>query len=341
MKATRPQIERALDRAEADFRLFLLYGPDESGSAALAGRLAKAVGGGAERIDLTGSELKADPAALADQAAAISLFGDPRWIRVEPAGDESLAAVEALLEAPAAGNPVAMVAGNLRKDSKLLKLALASPMVLVFASYAPEGAEADRLAQQMAREAGLMMRPDVAQRLAKATGGDRALLAREIEKLALYADAAPDRPGEIDHEALDDLGAAIDEGDLSRLVGAVLSGRPADADAEMARLGGEGLAGIPVARALLRRLMLLAGLRSQMANGETLSGVMASAGKSIFWKEKDEVQAQLARWTPEAIARAVDRLGEAERQIKASGTVGTVLLDEELLAIARHAQRLR
>ncbi|PTQ13386.1 DNA polymerase III subunit delta [Sphingomonas oleivorans] len=340
MKAQRNQIERALDTADPACRLFLLYGPDESGSRALGQRLAKAVGGDAERIDLTGAALKADPARLSDEAAAISLFGGARWIRVEPAGDEIMEAVSALLEAPSAGNPVVVLAGALRKESKLLKLALAHPAVLAFASYVPEGRDADQLVLQLAREAGLRMRPDVGRRLAGATGGDRALIAREIEKLALYVDAAPDRPGEIDHEALDALGAASEEGDLGRLVGAVFSGRPDAVDAELRRLAGEGIEGVALIRATLRRLLLLAELRAQVAAGASVDAVMAGAGRALFWKEKPEIAQQLARWTPHAIETALGRLAEAERQVKASGTVGAVAVSEELMAISRHAARL-
>jgi DNA polymerase-3 subunit delta len=341
VKAQRAQIERALAAPQPEQRLFLLHGPDESGSRELAGRLAKALGPEAERIDLSGSELKGDPARLADEAASISLFGGARFIRVEPAGDEILAAVEALLEAPSAGNPVVAVAGALRKESKLLKFALASPAILAFASYPPEGGDADRLAQNMAREAGLRITADVARRLASGTAGDRALLAREIEKLALFVDAAPDQVREIDHDALDLLGAASEEGDLSRLVDGVLSGRSEAVDAEIAILAGEGIEGIAIIRALLRRLHLLAQLSAEIAEGRSVEEVMASSGKSLFWKEKPEVSRQLARWKPEAIATAIERLGAAERLVKTNSTLGALAVEAELLAISRHAARLR
>ena len=341
MKAQRGQIERALGAPQPDQRLFLLHGPDESSSRELAARLGKALGPDVERIDLTGPGLKADPARLSDEAASISLFGGARYILVDPAGDEILDAVTALLENPSAGNPVVAIAGTLRKDSKLLKLALASPLVLAFASYVPEGRDADQLAMTMARELGLKMPPDVARRLAAATGGDRALLARELEKLALFIDAAPGGQAEIDHEALDALGAATDEGDLGRLVNAVLSGHPDRADAELAALAGEAIEGIPVIRALLRRLLLLAQLRAETAQGKSIDAVMASAGNALFWKEKDEVVRQLARWDPETIAAAINRLGEAERLVKASGSLGSIAVEEELLTISRRAARMR
>lgn len=341
MIAKRPEVERALDGAGAGYRLILLYGPDESGSRALADRLGKARGTDAERIDLSGATLKADPARLADEASAISLFGTPRYIRVEPAGDEIIEAVTALLELPADGDPVVVVAGALRKDAKLVKLAGSSPAILACASYVPEGADADRIANSMARDAGLLITPDVARRLAIACNGDRAILASEIGKLALFVDAAPDRPRELGHDALDALGAASEEGDMGKLVDAVLDGRLDAVDTALTQLAAEGIEGIPLARAMLRRLHQLAEFRSEVARGNSISSVMASRGKSLFWKDKEAVERQLSRWNPAGLATAIERLMAAERQLKASGTAGPVLLDEELFAIGRAARKMR
>ena len=337
MIAKRPELERALDAGGAHHRLILLYGPDEAGSRALADRLGKALGAGAERIDLTGATLKADPARLADEAGAISLFGDKRFIRIEPAGDEICDAVVALAERTSEGNPVVAVAGALRKDAKLLKLVSADPSMIAFASYVPEGADAERLAGTLAREAGLIITPDIARRLASAAGGDRAILAQEIEKLALFADAAPERPREIGHEALDALGAAVQEGDMSRLVDAVLDGRLPAIQAALAQLSIDGISGVPLIRALLRRMLQVAEMRGEF---EGARNAMASSSKSLFWKEKQSVERQSARWRPDAIERVVTRLTAIERGIKASGSLGPLLLDEELFAIGRVAQRM-
>ena len=76
MKANEAQAKAALDRPSPDIRLYLLHGPDEAGAAALAQRLAKALGPAAERVDLDAATLKSDPARLADEAASASLFGD-------------------------------------------------------------------------------------------------------------------------------------------------------------------------------------------------------------------------------------------------------------------------
>ena len=340
MKASKAQIEAAL-AAPGGTRFFLLHGPDDSGSRALVRALADAMGPAAERIDLTGAELKADPARLADEAAAISMFGDARWIQIEPAGDELAEALEALLAAPAAGNPVVAVAGGLKPASKLLKLALAAPQALAFASYVPDARDAGRLTLEMARGEGLILRPDVAHRIAEACSGNRALIGQELAKFALYAGASPEGPREIDHDVVDALGADSDEGDLSRLVDSAAGGDAPALAAELARLRAEGQEGITLIRAMLRRMALLARLRAEVEQGNSVGAVMASSGKSLFWKEKDAIGRQLGRWRSGLIAKAMSRLLEAERQVKAAGGVGPLAADEELLAICRQAARLR
>ncbi len=341
MKANRAQVERGLADPPAEIRFFLLHGPDEAGSRALTRRLAAAIGEGAERIDLTGAELKADPARLADEAAAISMFGDRRWIRVEQAGDEIVAAVQALLDTPAAGNPVVIVAGALKPASALLKLALAAPAALAFASYPPDAGQADRLVAELGRGLGLRLDPDVAARIAEASGGNRAVIEQELAKYALYADASTEAPREIGHDLVDAIGAGADEGDLSRLVDSAVGGDGAALEAEIARLRAQGQEGITLIRAVLRRLLLLARLRAQVEAGSSVGAVMASSGKSLFWKEKDAVGWQLARWRAALLAKAVSRLIEAERQVMAPGGAGIVAADAELFAIARQAARLR
>ena len=341
MKANRAQVERTLKAPGEDVRFFLLFGPDEAGSRALGKVLAAAIGAGAERIDLAGSELRSDPARLSDEAASLSLFGGARYIWVEPAGDEVAEAAQGLVDAARAGNPVVIVAGALKPASRLLKLALAAPCAMAFASYVPEGAEADKLVIEMARRLGLGLRPDVARKIANASGGNRAIFAQELEKLALFVDADPERPQQVSHEVLELVGAAAEEGDLSRLVDCASSGDGAGLQAELLRLSNEGIEGISLIRAMTRRMMLLARLRAGVENGNSVDSVMASQGKSLFWKEKPVVSQQLGRWRSELIAKSIERLLEAERQVKASGGVGPLAVNEEMLALCRQAARLR
>lgn len=341
MKANRSQIEKALDAPPGDIRLFLLYGPDEAGSLALMKRLERAMGEGAERIDLDGAGLRGDPARLADEAAALSMFGDKRWIRVSAAGEESVAAVDALLGAAQAGNPVIVIAGAIKNTSKLAKLCLDHPMAMAYASYAPDEREAAQIAVGLAREQGLRLPPDIARRIADGTGNDRALMAGEIEKLALFLDAAPDRPAEATMEAYDALSAEAVEADTGPLVNAVMEGNVDALHHELALLAAGGTALAAVTRPLLSRAMLIAAIHGEAERGGGLDRAIEAQGKAIFWKDKGHVQRQVRAWPLASVARLVHRLLEAERATRTSHGPGDVAVRQHLLAVARQAARGR
>lgn len=341
MKANANEIARALDAANGPVRFFLLYGPDEAGSAALARRLERAMGQEAERIDLDGSTLKADPARLVDEAASISLFGGRRWIRIQPAGDEIASAVASLLDADVAGNPVVALAGALKPSSPLVKLALDHKLALAHPSYVPDARDAAQIAETLAREAGLRLPRDLGRTLAISCSNDRSIMAQEIEKLALYLDAAPDRPAEATAEALEAIGASNPDGELSKLVDAIMGGQPGRVGAEVARLGQSGIAGIPVLRALFRRLILLAALRRDIDGGQSPAAAVEARGKAIFFKEKPAITDQASRWPADRLAALADKLLAAERALKSSGTAGDILAEAEMLTISRFAARRR
>lgn len=341
MKANRAEIERALAAPPAHIRLFLLYGPDEGESLALARLLERAMGAEAERVDLDGATLKADPARLSDEAASISLFGDKRFVSLSITGDECFPAIEALLDGDVAGNPVVAVAGALRPTSLLLKRALADPAVLACISYALDPERAAPLAAAMAREVGVRLEMDAARHIAGAAANDRAIMVQEVEKLALYLDAAPDRPVTADMAALEAIGAGEGEAELSRVVDATLGGNPAETAREIAQLSEQGVTGIPAIRALAKRVQLLVRLATQVARGADARAVVEAQGKAIFWKEKASVERQLKRWSPERLATLADRLLTAERAIKSAGSPGDIMANVEMITVSRAAQRSR
>lgn len=343
MKADFATIQRALDAPGDTTRLILLHGPDESGTNALAARLAKAMGDAAERTDFSGDQLARDPAALPDAAASISLFGDRSWIRVAPAGEEVLPAVEALLALPRAGNPVVMIAGSLRKTSKLLTACLGHPAALCLASYPPAERDSLQIVAQMARERGLLVDQGIARRIVESSGGDRAVMAGEVEKLALYHDAVPEAPVAASHEALDALSSESAEGDAPVLAGLALAGDVNALTHALPRfraLGGS-LAG--VLRIALQKAMTVAEIRAGLDSGTQREGALRANGRPLWKGEADEMGRLLRLWPGEAIARGIQRLAAAERASRSgnSGGIGETLIAQELLMIARQASRRR
>jgi DNA polymerase-3 subunit delta len=285
--------------------------------------------------------VKSDPAALADEAGAMALFGGKRAIWIEPAGDEIAEGVAALLDAPASESAVVALAGALRKTSALLKLAEAHPAALSHCSYVPEGRDMERVVADLAHQVGLRVMPDLAQRLASAANSNQAIAAQELEKFALFLGADPSSPRELDHATVDLLGADAAEGDLMRLGDLALAGRMDELLEELSRLPHGGSEAVPILRALQRRLLMLAPLRARVERDERVDAVMTSMGKALFWKDKPLVQRLLSTWSAERLAEAAARVSALERQVMLSPVSDEAALGEALVTIARAAGRGR
>lgn len=338
MKASKATIGRTVDQPSGDLRFYLFHGPDEAQSRALAMRLAESLG--AAKFLLAGGTIKSDPASLADEAGALSLFGGKRLVWIEPATKDIEEGVAALLEGPPTESPVVAIAGALLKTSALLKLAETSPRAIAFAAYAPEGQDAERMVVEVARRYGLKMSPSVASRLADSAANDQAIVAQELQKLALYVDASPNAPKELDHSAIDEVGADNAEHDFQRLADLALGGELDELARELAVLPVGGSEGIPVVRSLQRRILMLAPLRARVERGERVDNVMTSSAKALFWKDKSKVQGMLAKWSAANLATIALRASELERSLIFTPVPEREALGEELLAIARKARTL-
>ena len=98
---------------------------------------------------------------------------------------------------------------------------------------------------------------------------------------------------------------------------------------------------IPIVRALQRRLLQLAPMRARVECGEVAGGVLASPGKSLFYKDKPLMQRLLSSWNAEGIAQAMERSAALERASMLSDEPPIAALSEELVTIARQAGRRR
>lgn len=319
-----------------DVRLFLMHGSDESVAEDAARQLAKAVGDGAERVDMDSSEIKSDPAKLLDEAASISLFGDKRYIRLRIVRDDALPAIENLLNADTAGNPVIATAGNLTKANKIRKLAEGSGKAMAMGCYPPDEKDVVARIMERAKEQGLKLDRPLARQIYAATHGDVFLAEMEVEKLVLYTDAAPDRPREADGAMLAALGAETAEEDINALLHAVLAGESAELGAELRRAAYLNLNAVRIVKAMERRSNQLLSLRARMGRAGNARAAV-EADRSIFWKERDAIARELALWTAPRLTRLNQRLIALEGAIMANHTLADTLLGHELSAICQAA----
>jgi len=343
MKSVKPADLERQTRLDPAVRLILLTGPDEATMAAVASHLIGLAGKEAERLDLSGSQLSQDPSLLAAEAASMSLFSPSRIIRLEisGSGDDSLAAVEALLAADTAINPVIATGVSVTAKSKLVKLVEGSNQAVAAICYQPDRRALVGIAMSAAQDEGLRLANGEAQLLVDLVSGDQALMRREIEKIALYLDAAPDRQRQVTPADIAALGAATHEEDVSECINVALGGKVRELPDMLSKAAAVGVAEIRIIRALGIRAMQLARLRDEVDAGAHPATVVSARSSGVFWKEQSAVTAQLHIWDSLRIARLMTRLLDCERALKTSGTAGAVLFRKLMTDIAHQAARAR
>jgi DNA polymerase III subunit delta len=340
MKIETRAVPGFLKKPDPAIRAILLFGPDSG----LVRERAEAIGKSIvpdladpfRVADIAPETLKDDPARLADEAAAISMMGGRRLIRVRGAGAETAIAAKNLLEDPKGDGLVVIEAGDLDSKNALRKLfeAAGTKNGAALPCYRDEGASlAKTIADQFAAE-GVKATGDAVEWLAGRLGSDRAITRAEISKLALYAGKGGTIALE-DARALIGDSADLDLDDLARATGL---GDMAALDRAFAKLDGEGGSPVMIVRAIARHFLRLQTAAGHMARGLDPDAAMGKLFPPVFWKEKDPFKTQLGRWPLPKLQAALDRLLDAEIQCKSSGAMPADLIAERcLLALAQMA----
>jgi DNA polymerase III subunit delta len=320
--------------------VFFFCGPDEGAVQDAANRILSLLPDPGEKVEFTGAELRRDVARLGDEARSTSLFGDRRYLWVRASGDEAHDALEALL----AGErlwPVIVQAPGATDKGRCAKLLEKRADALVAMFYPPDLRSVTQSVRAMANAAGLRMTDDLAERVAAASGLDTRLAQSEITKLALYLDAAAERPRSADMAAFAAIGAATQDDGLGPIVNAVLGGDVARLGEELRRIDHLGLNPVGLLLAVERRAAQLAGLAARMDPRDDPRSFIESekAARRVFWKDAEDLTRQLARWRGPALERLVDRLVSLHRQLLANSAHAQLLLTQGLAEIARVAAK--
>ena len=333
MKVDQGRLRQAMAKRSPAVRLYLLHGSDEAAAAAAVYHLAEAMGPEAERVDLDGAALRKEPGRLADEAASPSLFGTPRYIRVANVGEDALEALDLLLAGDGGDVPVIALAPSVKASGRIVKLATEAAGAMACAFYPPTAAEAERLAVSIAHEAGLIVEPSLARQLVEIGGGERAVMVSEIAKLALYLDAAPERPQSLDETTIAALRADHGEPSTTDLVAALIDGEAPTLGVLLERAHEDGASAVTWLRAAARRLLSLAEMRAAIDAGEPPTAVMKK--HRVFFREEASTLAALRRWSPAMLARALHQVRSAERAVMGGSAAGAVIAETAVLTIAR------
>ncbi len=345
VKATQKDFARGLPKSTLQASIFFFCGPDEAGASAAAGKVIAALPDPGEKVEISGGDLKRDPAMLGDEARSSSLFGDSRHVLVRASGDEAHDALKALIETGEAGAgdaaPVLVVATSATDKSRTAKLLEKRPDALVAMFYPPDLMSVAGSVRAMADAAGLRLGGDLAERIARGAGLDVRLAQSEVDKLALYMDASPQAPKTASVEDHAEIGAATEEDGFNPVVNAVLGGELGKLPGEIRRMKELGLNPVGLLLALERRTAQLTSINAKLGPRGSIDnlGRGEKAQLGIFWKEERDIRQQLAHWPRAKLDRLIPRLIALHRSLLANSQAAELLLAQDLTEIARFAAK--
>lgn len=337
MKIQAGRADGFVARPPAECRALLLYGPDAGLVRERLTAATKAIAQDASdpfRVaELSPSSLKDDPARLGDEAAALSLTGGQRVVRVLNAPDSLAGLIGDFLAHPKGEALVIVTAGELGPKSPLRKMFEDEPKAAAIACYADEGQGLDSLITQHLAKQNIRINADALQLLAGRLGSDRMMVRSELDKLALYIGAA----GTV---SLADIEAAMGDGaeaTQDELSMAVLSGDQAAAQTALERLFREGTAPVGILRSVGRQVQRLHLASGQVRLGKSPEQAIDSLRPPVFFKYKPVMTQQVRQWTVERLGQAMDLLLQAEMDCKTTGMPAEAVCGRALMQITRAA----
>ena len=335
MKLSGKQAEAFIKSPDGTVRAVLLYGPDaglrRERSAAL---LAAVVSDPADPFcvsEISAGQLKDDPARLADEAAALTFGGGRRFVRVRDASDKLAPVLKEFLAHSPGEAFVVIEADDLPARSALRKLFETDKRTAAaIACYHDDARGLEAVVRGFFADAGVGITREAIGFLSSQLGGDRELTRRELEKVMLFKGG----DGEITLEgaeacvgdsallSLDDVALATAGGNLTAL------------ERALGRSFKEGNAPVTVLRSVARHFQRVHAVAG--ASG-SIEEAMRRLRPPVFWKTEAAFKAQAAAWRPAGLAKAMDKLMEAEAACKRSGAPAELLASRALLEIAANA----
>ena len=338
MTAVKPaDVDAFVARPDPKRPVVLVFGPDAGLVSERVNALIKAsvddVNDPFSLVRLEAEELSANPARLVEEAQTIPLFGGRRAVWAK-AGSRNIApAVEAVLALPASECRVVIEAGDLRRNAPLRVVCERAKNAAALPCYADTERDLARLIDTEMRAAELVLKPDARAMLIPLLGGDRAASRNELRKLALYARGR----GEVD---VDDVTAVVSDASalaLDDLVDTAFAGRPADLEAQLAKVRAAGSPVGSIFFAAQRQLAQLHRWRTAIEAGASFS--IDSLQPPLHFRRKSLVEVALKQWNAARLAAAMAELADAVLASRKMPALADTIAERALLSLAVRARR--
>ena len=314
------------------WRVILLHGEDTGMIYEHAQNATRQVAGSVDDPFLVAVLDKSVHDRLEEEAAALSLMGGRRVVRVREAGDTLLKAVTALLEMKT-DTLVVLEAPGLPSRSRLRALIEKHPDCASFGCYPEEGRSLEATITRILAQHKINIDRDALHWLTGQLSADRVAARSEVEKLALYA-------ADTGKLTLHDIQACI--GDAASVSAedaafAATTGRRAEADLATERALAEGTNCVSLARAFLSHLHRLQRVQAAIREGANRADALKLLRPPVFFKRTADFNRSLDVWSLPALAEALRETQALELACKQTGAPDQLLCKRYVATLAARA----
>ncbi len=352
MKIAARQLPAFLTNAPKEVRAVLVYGQNEglvkAHAKTLGTLIAPDLSDPFNVVQMTADSIKESPARFFDEAAAMSLMGGQRLLRIEDGNDGITAYLKEYLENPSPDCFIVVETGELKGTSSLRKLFEGHKNAAAVACYMEEQRNVGAKIRDICQHAGYGIDRDAQLILSSALAGDTGLLVSELQKLLTYKGLDPNFDGfqgeplrkKIGDITLDDIFACnpnMRSYSLDEMINAAALGQASLAYNITQKVLLEGVPGIVILRALQRHFRRLYITTARMRDGESQMEAVKALRPPLFFKYENEFNAQLRKWPMARLEAVLTNIAQAESRSKQSGENAETLCAHLILGIARAA----
>ena len=320
-----------------NLKVALIFGPDAGLVHERAEKLARTVVADLTDpflvTDLDESTIIADNARLFDEAAALSMLGGRRVVRVRGAGNNLAKLFESFLADHMGDALVVVEAGDLAKGTGLRRLFEEDDHAAAIPCYADNARDLYDVVRSAMKEYSVGIAPDAVEEAVSRLGSDRGITRKELEKLALYAGGKQISREDVRAVMGDEAEARVEEvcdaaglGDLARLDLALERYFTADGNP------------VAVLRNAMGHFQKLALTRTFTARGEPIDVAIKRLRPPMHFSRVTSFKGQANNWSEERLAEALDILLDAEAMCKTTAVPAEAACGRALFNVAAMAR---
>lgn len=284
--------------------------------------------------DLDDATLAQDPARLADEAAAISMLGGRRVVRVRGATNGLAKIFETYLDDPKGDALIVVEAGDLAKGAALRKVFEEADNAGAIACYPDTARDLPDVVRESLKAEGLTISGEALADAVSRLGSDRGVTRKELEKLALYCRGQTS-------VSLDDVRAAMGDEAEARVEEACDAAGTGDLkklDLALERLWASDMSPIAVVRQAIGHFQKLLMVSTETARGDNVEFAIKKLRPPLHFSRVTAFKVQLQRWNETRLTDALDLLLEAEALCKTTAVPAEAALSRALFNVAAMAR---